>query len=139
MATAFNIYKRNPNGLNKKAKLHIYKDLHIVELRQRKGTKFKELTNKDYCYSIVGWGCSLGKVSEFEGKYATEYYFYCTDDILKAKVIHILYNTNWKELTNSISAKSIRIWELYRYLKNNIPELELKEQETNLIDIFNNN
>ena len=115
----FNIYKRNKNGLNEKPK-YKFKDVQIKEYR-RNGTYMKPI---DYDFGMCSWGQSIGKEVEYVGQYAQETYFVIHNDIIKNEILDIIKNTDWKNLYPYVSTPKIQTWKIYKYLKEQIPELE---------------
>ena len=118
----FNIYKRPENGLNQKPNFKL-KDLDIIEYR-RDGREIKIPDGYDYVMGGFGAGC-VGKQPDYVGKYALEYYFYIKNKFLKDKILNILSNTNWKEISKGISGTyRLPQWKIYKYIKEQIPEIE---------------
>ena len=124
----FNIYVRPKDGqLNPKPD-YTLKDITIIEHRRKNGdyqtAKNKEI-NPNYDYAMCNWGNgSLGKVPEYVGQYAQEVYFYCHKPEIKNKMIELLEFNKIREYVNSISAKRISVMRLYKYLKDNIENIE---------------
>lgn len=118
----FNIYKRPVNGkLNKKPNYKL-KDIEIIEYRRGGNTNIPD--GYDYSMGIFGAGC-VGKENKYIGQYASECYFYIKNPLYKNKIIDILKNTNWKELSKGIS-NTYRLpqWKIYKYIKEQIPEIK---------------
>ena len=115
----FNIYKRNVNGLNHKPQYKL-NDLEIKEYR-RNGSYKKP---KQYDFGMCSWGQSIGKSVDYVGQYAQETYFIIHNDSIKDKVMDICCNTDWKKLYPYVSTPKIQTWKIYKYLKEQIPELE---------------
>lgn len=119
----FNIYKRNFKGLNHKTTYKL-KSIDIVQTRKRNGNVNKYINIEDYDISF----CIRGNGSF--GKICTSIHDY--NDIIHIKI----NNTKHKKLilevilkllnneNNSVSSKSIKTWQIYKYLKEQIPELE---------------
>ena len=70
-----------------------------------------------------GAGC-VGKEVDYIGKYALECYFYIRNPKLKDKILTLLKNTNWKNMSKGIS-NTYRLpqWKIFKYLKEQIPEI----------------
>ena len=117
----FNIYKRPINGLNTKPNYKL-KDIEIVEYR-RDGRTIKIPDGYDYAMGTFGAGC-VGKEVDYIGKYALECYFYIRNPKLKDKILTLLKNTNWKNMSKGIS-NTYRLpqWKIYKYIKEQIPEI----------------
>ena len=118
----FNIYKRNPNGLNKKPNYKL-KDVEIKEYRRGKGGK---TIPSDYNYDIAicGWG-NVGDKVEYTGQYVKELYIKIKNAKYRQEVIDLINNTDWKKYMNSITrANSLNLWQIYKYIKEQIPEIE---------------
>lgn len=119
----FNIYKRPKNFILNKKPNYKLKDIKIIEYR-RDGNKHNIDNNFDYAIGTFGAGC-VGKEIKEIGTYSLECYFYILNDDYKNKILYILKNTNWKELSKGISGTyRLPQWKIYKYLKEQIPELE---------------
>ena len=114
-----NIYKRNFNGLNPKQNYKL-KDVTIIEFR-RNGT-YKKPINFDF--GMCSWGASIGKEVEYVGQYAQENYFYVNNIKFKEQILKLCKETNWKELYPYISTPKIQTWKIYKYIKEQIPEIK---------------
>ena len=118
----FNIYKRNPNGLNKKPNYKL-KDVEIKEYRRGKGG---QTIPSDYNYDIAicGWG-NVGNKVEYTGQYVKEIYIKIKNAKYRQEVIDLINNTDWKKYMSSITrANSLKLWQIYKYIKEQIPEIE---------------
>jgi hypothetical protein len=114
-----NIYKK-PKTLNKKPN-HKLKDIVIYEYR-RDGRELNIPRGYDYVMGNFGGGC-VGRVPDYEGHFAVEYYFYIKNH--KEKVLNVLKNTDWKSLSKGISnTYRLNQTKIYKHLKEQIPELE---------------
>ena len=119
----FNIYKRNINGLNKKPNYKL-KDVEIKDYRKRKDGK---TIPSDYNYDIAicGWGYNVGNKIEYTGQYTKELYIKIKNDKYRQEVIDLINNTDWKKYMSSITrANSLNLWQIYKYIKEQIPEIE---------------
>ena len=112
----FNIYKRPKNGLNKKPNYKL-KDIKIIEIRQ--GNK----KVKDYDIRICNYG-DIGKVVDYPNQYAHEFAIIINNKKYKNKIIEIIKNTNWKEIYPSTASPALYQWQVYKYIKEQIPEIE---------------
>ena len=116
-----NIYKRNSNGLNKKPDYKL-NDVIIKEYRN-KNESIKHQNDK-YDVRICFWGASTGKECDYIGQYAHEMNIYCINRKFKDNVINIIKNANWKELYSHIATPALYQWQIYKYIKEQIPEIE---------------
>ncbi len=116
----FNIYRRpSCEELNKKPNYKL-KDVEIKEYR-RNGT-YKKPVN--YNYGMCSWGQSLGKETNYIGEYAQETYFLINNEKYKNKILQVIKDTDWKNLYPYVSTPKIQTWKIYKYLKEQIPELK---------------
>ena len=121
-----NIFKRNPNGLNKQPNYKL-KDVIIKIGIGGQGKRNKVITKDifDYGIGICAWGSACGKVLEGEGKYCTEFFIKINNDKYKDKVINLIKNAKWDEIYPMLLAsKKINQWQIYKYIKEQIPEIE---------------
>ena len=125
----FNIYARPKNGLNPKPD-YTLKDVTIIEHRRKsEGHTYTTGKNKniqpDFDFALCNWGNgSLGKVPEYIGQYAQEVYIYVHDKRFKNKVGELLEYSVIRAYCKSVSASKISVMRLYKYLKENIPEIQ---------------
>ena len=118
----FNIYKRKPNGLNKKPNYKL-KDVEIKEYRRGKGGKILP-SNYNYDIAICGWG-NVGDKVEYTGQYVKELYIKIKNAKYRQEVIDLINNTDWEKYLSSITrATSLNQWQIYKYIKEQIPEIE---------------
>ena len=118
----FNIYKRNTNGLNKKPNYKL-KDVEIKEYRRGKGGKTLP-SNYNYDIAICGWG-NVGDKVEYTGQYVKELYIKIKNAKYRQEVIDLINNTDWEKYLSSITrATSLNQWQIYKYIKEQIPEIE---------------
>ena len=123
----FNIYKRPcSNKLNSKTNYKL-KDILISEYYRGQPSSESIPNDYDYVMGSFGQGC-VGKEVHKKNTYAAELYFYITNDDIKDKVLKILKYTDWKSISKRTS-KNYRLakWQIYKYLKEQIPELEYEE------------
>ena len=117
-----NIYRRPQNGLNKPQhdfKKFKLKDVSIYEVRQR---------NKiidDFDYAFCSWG-SVGKeITKPNSKeFAKEFYIKINKIDYKNKVIEVLKQVDWVKEYSMTSTPNLLQWQVYKYIKEQIPELE---------------
>lgn len=119
----FNIYRRPKNKeLNKKPNFKL-NDIQIIEYR-RDGREINIPKGYDYAMGGFGAGC-VGKPIKDIGQYALEYYFYITNTELNKKILTVLKETDWKEISKGISGTyRLPQWKIYKYIKEQIPEIE---------------
>lgn len=113
----FNIYKRPKGKLNKKPNYKL-KDITITDVRV--GNK----DVKDYDIRICAWGASIGKEVDYPNQYAQEFCIKVNNVRYKEQVLTLIRNANWKDLYFMTAARSLYQWQVYKYLKEQIPELE---------------
>lgn len=116
---SFNIYKRNFNKLNDRPKYEL-NDIKVTENRRTGGSNIPE----KYDYAICGWGSSIGKKIEYEGQYANEKYIVIHNKSYKNKIIQLLKNVDWKTEYYMTATPTLYQWQIYKYLKEQIPELQ---------------
>ena len=118
----FNIYKRPINGLNKKNSYKL-KDVAIKENR-RTG---QQIDNSNYDIGICSFGSGIiGKIPAYVGQYAKEFYFKINNEKFREEIIELIKKTDWEhDVCNGISGQTnLAQWQVYKYLKEQIPELE---------------
>lgn len=113
----FNIYKRPKNGLNKRNNYNL-KEVKLVQDRGKNGFK-----NEDYDFRICIWGAECGKILEKEKKYAKETAFYIEDKNKVEKIKSLFGKEKIKDYFNFISTPYLPNSSIYKYLKEQIPEL----------------
>jgi hypothetical protein len=120
----FNIYKK-PEKENKKSHLKL-KDILIKEFRRgRKSTyEASKFENFNYDIRIVSYGSPLGKIVIEPEANVKEFCIKINKKELKSKVIEVLKTTVWENIYNIISSPNLSQWQVYKYLKEQIPELE---------------
>lgn len=114
----FNIYKRNPKGLNKPIKNKL-KDITIIR-QDSKGYEDKEFDIR-MCY----WGNgSAGKILKDNESYSAEYKIQIHNKDLKDRIVEVLSNANWKNELNTIAMLKIQQFHIIELLKREIKEIE---------------
>lgn len=114
-----NIYKKPFNGLMSKPNYNL-KDLTVYEKR-RTGN---DTSPKIFDYAICGWGASIGKEIKYKGQYANEKYIIVNNKQYKDKIIQILKDVDWIKEYNMTATPALYQWQIYKYLKEKIPELK---------------
>ena len=115
----FNIYKRPKDKLNSKPNYKL-KDITVYEKR-RTGN---DTSPDNYDFAICGWGASIGKEINYKGQYANEKYIVIHNDKYKTQIVDLLKKVNWIEEFKMTAAPALYQWQVYKYLKEQIPELE---------------
>lgn len=115
---AFNLYKRPENGFNISPINYKLHDISIKEYR-RNGSYPKPAI---WDYAMCGWG-NLNNTPNYPGEYAQELYIQIHNVNLKEKIMEVLARTDWNSLYPCISTPKIQAWKIYKYLKEQIPEL----------------
>jgi len=121
-----NIYKKplsNKSNIKPNYKL---KDIEIKEARKNQNSKMDKLITKDdfnYDIRVCAWG-SLGKEVDFEGQYTKEFCIKINNFIYKEDIIGIIKHTNWCDIYPMTASPNLLQWQIYKYLKEQIPELE---------------
>lgn len=114
----FNIYKRNPNGLNKSKKIKL-KDIKIIR-QDSKG--YNDI--KDYDIRMCYWGNgSAGKILKSDESYSAEYKIIIHNKELKHDVIKVLSIVDWKQELNKIAMLKIQQFHICNLLKREIPSI----------------
>jgi hypothetical protein len=119
-----NIYKRNPNGLNKKDNYKL-NDVEIIEFHRSQNPKRQKLySGFQYDYAICAWGASVGKQIGYPQQYAKEFYFKINKDTYKDEILELLKTADWIKEYPSTATPNLLHWQVYKYLKSKIPALE---------------
>lgn len=113
----FNIYKRNQKGFNKKPNYKL-KNVSIKEARKGQNNSVTD----DYDIGICSFGWSVGKETEYIGQYSNEFYLYI-DEPFKDRVVELIRNANWRKIVKMTSIEKINQWQVYKYIKDSIPEI----------------
>lgn len=112
----FNIYRRPIGQLNSKPNYKL-NDIEITEVR---------LGNKnvdEYDFRIIAWGAGVGKLLYNNEHYAKEFCITVKNKKLKESVLNALENVNWVEEYSMTATPNLLQWQVYKYLKEQIPEL----------------
>lgn len=118
---AFNIYKRNKNGVKQKPIDYTLSDVKVIEYRRGS----KDVAPEHWDFAMCTWGDgSCGKVINRTGEYAQEHYIISNNDNLTDKIVEVCNKTDWRHLCPSISSAKLQTWRIYKYLKEQIPELK---------------
>ena len=130
----FNIYKK-PNNARYNKKIN-YKDsdiIDIIEIREvvknNNPKRNRELGNFKYDMKILAWGTATNKrdigclLNESEN-YAKTFYIKIKDIKNYDKIYDLIKNANWRELYPMTATPNLLQWQVYKYLKEQIPESE---------------
>lgn len=111
-----NIYKVRKN---KKKKL-AYKDLKIFNTQRY----LKKDENFEYDFRFCCWGASIGKEVDYPNQYAKETCIKIYNENLKDTILKKIKDVDWVKTYPMTSTPSLCNWQVYKYLKEQIPELE---------------
>ena len=118
---AFNIYKRNENGIRNKPINYTLNDVKVIEYRRGS----KDELPKSYDFAMCTWGDgSCGKEIDYSGQYAQEHYIIVKNPIYKNRIIELCEITDWRHLYPSVSSAKLQTWKIYKYIKEQIPEIK---------------
>ena len=120
--TCFNIYKRPINGLNKELVRKNYKLKDII-MKENRPVRNQIVKDFNYDLRICSWG-SIGKEVDYNGQYAKELCIQINNDKYKDKIIKLIKNTNWLEIYPMKGVPNLLQWQVYKYIKEQIPEME---------------
>ena len=113
----FNIYKRNINGINKKPNYKL-KDVSIKEFRNKQASLDSD---EQYDLMFCFWG-TIGRICN-KGDYSHIMGIKIHNKIYREKIIEVLSTTNWQNVYNFVATPALYQWQVYKYLKEQIPEL----------------
>jgi hypothetical protein len=127
----FNIYKKPIGGFNKKEN---YKNDKIIEIREviknKNPKRNKELGNFKWDLRLLAWGVATNNrgvgsiLNEDDKLYAKEFYVKINDEKNKEEIINIFKTTKWEEIYPQTATPNLLQWQVYKHLKEQIPELE---------------
>lgn len=115
----FNVFKRPENGLNSAPINYALKDVTILEWSRGRGYK---APHQNYDLGICSWG-SIGKEIKHQGQFANEYYLIINNLEYKQQILDVMKNAKWGELYTNIATPGLAQWKIYKYLREQIPEL----------------
>ena len=113
----FNIYKKPSGQFNSKPNYKL-KDIDIIEVR---------LNNKKvdrYDFKIIAWGAGVGRLLNNDEHYAKEFYITVNREDLKERVLNVLQTVDWVKEYAMTATPNLLQWQVCKYLKEQIPELE---------------
>lgn len=118
----FNIYKRPNDRLFNSKPNYKLKDIEIFEHHNKR--HYISKSNINYDIRICAWGAGIGKEVFTENEYALEYCIKIKNNTYKEKIIELIKNANWIEEYKMTATPNLLHWQIYKYLKEQIPELE---------------
>jgi hypothetical protein len=116
----FNIYKRPDEGVNKKPIDYTLKDVTILEWRRGGSYRIPDT----FDIGICAWGSGIGAEIRQQGQYATENYIVVHNSEYRAEVVDAIKKAKWKELYPYVATPKLAQWKIYKYLREQIPELK---------------
>ena len=120
----FNIYRRPYNGILNKKKDYKLKDVTLKQSRKRGGVVPTNININDYDIAVcIRGNGSAGKVCKSLDEYNDILLVKCHNDHLRNDVVEAMENIR-SYFINSISSLNITSWQVYKYLKEQIPELK---------------
>ena len=111
----FNIYKKPIKEKNKPN--YKLKDVELFEYRRNE----RDVPDYNYEYIICSYG-DIGKKQDFVGGCVKEICFKINKH--KDKVLDVLENVDWRAIVPPTTTPSLPQWQVYKYLKEKIPELQ---------------
>ena len=121
-----NIYKKPDCGFNKRPNYYL-QDVEIKESIINKNPKRQKIVSiEDFNYDIriCGWGASMGKQVEYPNQYVKEFCIKINNIKLKDEIVKLILNTKWIEIYPMTATPNLLQWQVYKYLKDKIPELQ---------------
>lgn len=116
----FNIYKRPNSGINKRPINYTLKDVDVLEWRR--GGRYKPPVKFDM--GICAWGSSIGLEIKKQGQYALENYIIVHNIRYRDEIVDAIRKAKWRELYPCVATPRLGQWKIYKYLKEQIPELK---------------
>jgi len=115
----FNVYKRPENGINTKATDYKLSDVFVGEYRRGGTYKIPET----FDFAMNTYGASIGKEVTEIGTFCQENYVIIKNEAHREMILDVMRKTDWKNLYPFISSPKIQTWKIYKYLKEQIPDL----------------
>lgn len=125
----FNIYKKNNDGFNCKPDYKL-KDVIIKEVRSKLDKCYKIEGLNNYDLRLLAWGTATNNrrvgcfLTEEDKLYAGEFYIKINNIDNKNRIIQVLKSAKWEEIYPMTAAPRLKQWQVLKYLKQQIPELE---------------
>ena len=122
-----NIYKRPKSGkYNEKMNYKSYDIIEIREIREviknNNPKRNRELGDFKYDIKMLAWG-NIGCFLSDDEDYAKTFYIKIKDKDNYDKIYNLLKNAKWKEIYPMTAVPNLLQWQVYKYLKEKIPEL----------------
>ena len=121
-----NIYKKPECGFNERPNYHL-QDVEIKESIINQNPKRQKIINKEdfnYDIRICGWGAAMGKQVEYPNQYVKEFCIKINNIKLQTKIIKLILNTKWSEKYPMTATPNLLQWQIYKYIKEQIPEIQ---------------
>lgn len=115
-----NIYKKPECGFNGRPNYHL-QDVEIKE--SRIGQKIINKEDFNYDIRICGWGV-IGKQVDYPNQYAKEFCIKINNIKLQTKIIKLLKDVDWVKEYPMTTTPNLTQWQIYKYIKDNIPEIK---------------
>lgn len=115
----FNVYERPKDGPHKKPISYKLNDVFVGEYR-RGGTYAKPSI---FDFAMNTYGASIGKEVLELGTFCQENYLIIRNELYREKILNLMRTTDWKNLYSYISTPKIQTWKIYKYIKEQIPEI----------------
>ena len=80
--------------------------------------------NLKYDFKIIAWGAGVGRLLNNDEHYAKEFYITVNREDLKERVLKVLQTVNWVKEYAMTATPNLLQWQVCKYLKEQIPELE---------------
>jgi len=124
-----NIFRKPVNGMLNKKPDYTLKDVIIKEaMRNNYNPKARRqiIKYKDFNYNIriCGFGASIGKEVAYEEQFVKELCIKINNEKYRNKVIELIRNAQWKEIYRMTKTPNLTHWQIYKYIKEQIPEIE---------------
>ena len=120
----FNIYVRPAGGILGSKPNYKLKDVVLKQSRKRNGVVPGNIDIKDYDIAVcIRGNGSAGKVCNSLNDYNDIILVKCINEDLRDEVIESMKNIR-SFFKSSISSLNINTWQVYKYLKEQIPELK---------------
>jgi len=122
-----NIFKRPIDGKLFKREKNELNDIEVMDYQRTRTTTHERTIKLNFNYDlrICGYGSGIvGKEVEYEGQYLREICVKVNNEKLKTEIIKTIKNANWEKICYGMSGQiTIAKWRLYKYLKEQIPEI----------------
>ena len=120
-----NIYKKPECGFNERPNYRL-QDVEIKASIINQNPKIQKIINKEdfnYDIRICGWGAAMGRQVEYPNQYVREYCIKINNIKLQTKIIKLILNTKWSEKYPMTATPNLLQWQVYKYIKEQIPEI----------------